>query len=140
MERKYHPNRGFQKWRYPKMVSLCHGNSHRSKWMITRGSPILGKPPNEQCDLNPCGWMMSSRMEDYPSYMGDCNDPKTGNPELNQHRFPRIGMSSMDFPLKFPPMNSQIKSTLSFCTILENTSRHSIIYFQYFEYIHSAKS
>ena len=47
MERTYHPNRGFLKWRYPKMVSLCHGNSHRSKWMITRGSPILGKPPHE---------------------------------------------------------------------------------------------
>ena len=43
---------GFPFIKSPKMVSLCHGNSHRSKWMMTGGSPMTQrKPPFHPCRL-----------------------------------------------------------------------------------------
>ena len=65
--KKHDPNGGVQKWGYPKMVGLSWTirQSHRSKWMMTGGTPISG---NQQ--TNPTGYGSAKMFENERNPMG----------------------------------------------------------------------
>ena len=61
----------FLKWGYPKRVGLFHGKSHRSKWMMTGGTPISGNPTPFVPTI---GWWPPTMRLSYPPALFEGNN------------------------------------------------------------------